>query len=402
MFCAVNAFGEPDPVARFAGAKWSGGSLRLHISSSLFEKSSIKPQSDVSAAIARAIARWQAVADVSIVTTASDRQSVSPAGLRGDGVSLITVAATPENVLLFGSDTSIAAKSRLFVDARGNITEADIVLSPFVQFSTDGSFGTFDLETVLTHEIGHALGLRHSPSLGSLMYENVEPNGSFIGAFRRRELSLEDVAAVRSLYGVREDVEDCCGSAVVRVSGPKDLSRAIIVAQDTHGRVVGTAAASQQREFNLTGLSTGRYELYLTDPKHLFADRNLGAVSIERGETATFTGRVKLQSRPVDIEFVGDKGFLGTASVSIPAGSSATLLVGGRDVAADIVDYFTSAAAVTIDPDSVTNVDYSEELQAVSLRVVVSENAKPGSYSIFARSRNGAVSMLPGAVVVTR
>ena len=57
----------------------------------------------------------------------------APLGPVGDGVSLITVAQTPENVLLFSKDPeNAAATTRIFYNKRGMVTEADIVLNPFL------------------------------------------------------------------------------------------------------------------------------------------------------------------------------------------------------------------------------------------------------------------------------
>jgi hypothetical protein len=100
-----------------------------------------------------------------------------------------------------------------FTTAKGFITEADIVLNPFQQFSTDGTYGTFDLESTLTHEIGHLLGLRHSPVLGSTMADSFARNGTRgIVDLSPRTLAESDVAAIRDLYGPKPGDEECCAS----------------------------------------------------------------------------------------------------------------------------------------------------------------------------------------------
>lgn len=53
--------------------------------------------------------------------------------------------------------------------------------------------GTFDLETVALHEIGHLLGLAHSNGVNSVMIAGY--------AGQRRTLSADDVAGIQSLYG---------------------------------------------------------------------------------------------------------------------------------------------------------------------------------------------------------
>ena len=53
--------------------------------------------------------------------------------------------------------------------------------------------GAFDLTTVAIHEFGHALGLNHSPVVGSVME-------AFYGG-PRRVLHADDIAGITSIYG---------------------------------------------------------------------------------------------------------------------------------------------------------------------------------------------------------
>src|SRR5688572_10390730 len=149
--------------------RWKDRTIRIAVSSSLTQPSSnIKTDSDVVNALRRSVRAWESVADIDIQIESSGKRNVSPSGIVGDGVSLITIAQTPENILLFSRNPMAEpAKTRVFYNRRGNITEADIVLNPLQQFSADGTFGTFDLEATLTHEIGHLLGLGHSSLLSA-------------------------------------------------------------------------------------------------------------------------------------------------------------------------------------------------------------------------------------------
>ncbi|HLJ98213.1 MAG TPA: matrixin family metalloprotease, partial [Gemmataceae bacterium] len=64
-----------------------------------------------------------------------------------------------------------------------------------IAFNTGQTFNigsTYDLFTVATHEIGHALGLLHSDTAGAVMYATYST--------KMTGLSLDDTAAIRNVY----------------------------------------------------------------------------------------------------------------------------------------------------------------------------------------------------------
>ena len=64
-----------------------------------------------------------------------------------------------------------------------------------VDFGTEESREAIDLESVVTHEIGHVLGLAHSSVRDSIMYPSLKPR------HKKVDLKLDDIRGVQALYG---------------------------------------------------------------------------------------------------------------------------------------------------------------------------------------------------------
>lgn len=88
-----------------------------------------------------------------------------------------------------------AAQTVVTLAEDGSIEDVDIHLNAVdFQWSLDGKNGTVDLRSVLTHELGHALGLGHSPVLGATMA------AGYPGGTSWRSLEADDKEGVCALY----------------------------------------------------------------------------------------------------------------------------------------------------------------------------------------------------------
>lgn len=116
----------------------------------------------------------------------------------------------------------------------GRIFDADVELNEEqFDFSTTGAPALHDLQNVLTHELGHVLGLDHTCDDGLITPTPVDENGATIpacypiaalppkvteatmfnfaypGETSKRDLSADDIAGVTAIYPLAEDPHRC-------------------------------------------------------------------------------------------------------------------------------------------------------------------------------------------------
>ncbi len=388
--------------------KWRSTTIPLAISTSLLRPASnIKHGTDMVSALKRSLRKWEATAGIEFREYFTDKQSVSPAN-SGDGVSLITIAATAENALLFvRNGEEVAATTRLFHDGRGRITEADIVLNPYKQFSSDGTFGTFDVEATLTHEIGHVLGLEHSFVRGSAMYESFGANGLFgLHGFAQRTLSDSDRTAVRAKYGIVEGDENCCGSLSTRVFFPDGRPAAnldIWIEDSETGRLSAQARTNADGTAEVTGLTYGTYTLFASRKERArrsIPSQELGRLSVSADGSPHLVKRLSNGSDDVELMFTGFNGQLTVNSVPINSGKAYTVYIGGRNLDSKGISVRFSSPFLELTPGSLVILDYGEELSVLSFEVSASSETPVGEYTVFVESQSGGRSAVPGAIAV--
>lgn len=389
--------------------KWRTKVIPIAISGSLLRPASnVKSGSDLVSALRRSLQTWEEASGIEFREVFSDKLNVSPQGPAGDGISLITVAPSAENALLFAKNAEeIAATTRVFFDAKGRISEADIVLNPYQQFSTDGTFGTFDVEATLTHEIGHVLGLEHSSIRGSVMYENFGKNGVFgLQGFAHRTLSEIDRSAVRSKYGAAELQEKCCGTVSAKLLLPEGRPAGnleVWLEDSASGKVVGQAATAVDGTVEISGVPFGNYRLHSARKersKRSVPSQEIAEVSVSATEDASVTKKLETGSDDIEVKYTGFNGQLTLSAVPINAGKSFTVYIGGRNLSAKNTSIRFSSPLLTVNRNSLISHDYGSDISVLSFEVIADSDTEVGEYTIFVESASGGRSAVVGGISV--
>jgi len=132
----------------------------------------------------------------------------------------------------------------------GRLVDCDILLNDEYEWSTStpGRSNRPDVQSVMTHEIGHFLGLDHSPLGQATMYYSYAP-----GAISSRSLTEDDIAGITTLYPTTH-VDSLYG----RISGRVDVDG---TTNERGVQVVALDVATSQPFSSALSRADGTYEI---------------------------------------------------------------------------------------------------------------------------------------------
>ncbi|WP_372654803.1 matrixin family metalloprotease, partial [Halobacteriovorax sp.] len=160
--------------------KWSSSrNINLFLSTSTPDLTS----SEVSSIVTNSVNQWSSRINNTVNISASNDGEVS-------GRNDIYFQSNSE----FFSDPSIVAVTQYIVDTNTTyIQEADIILNDSIHTFSSSSTSTKYLGNVITHEVGHLLGMGHSQVINSSMFYELRKGQSSING--------DDDSGIRYLYG---------------------------------------------------------------------------------------------------------------------------------------------------------------------------------------------------------
>ena len=397
--------------------KWPRKTIEVSLSTSLMSPgANIKPDSDVVGAARRALARWSSLSNINFIVTWSQATSISPADA-GDGVNLLTVASTPENETFNSAATT--GRTRVFFDPEtGNIAEADISINPRpksedgteLQFSTDGTPGTYDLEATFTHEIGHLLGLDHSAVLSSTMQARQAYNGTFgLPALTERTLSEDDRQKVISLYGSKQTsgriegrlIDNRTPGALTALNGVNVWAENVVT-----GRVIASAVTAEDGTYHLEGLTPGQYRVIVSSADSTaqrlrsFELSNQVFVKAD-ASTPLNSSLVPQQASALTPKVIGLNAELSTVALPLAPGKRVKIYFGGDGV--DQVpgtSISINSPYFTVDPATLAREQIAAPYPIVSVELTVAPNAPFGDYTLRLQSNSGEIAYVPGAITI--
>lgn len=287
------------------------------------------------------------------------------------------------------------------------------------RWATDGRGDAADVQEIATHEIGHLIGLAHSPIGGTAMFPRTG-----VGRTQGRTLAPDDQIAASVAYpapGFRETTGALRGR--VRGNEGANIFGAHVVAVDGNGVPVAGALSYPDGNYAIEGLPPGQYNVYAepldpvsgayfsrSDLQSFFSGittdfQTTGdfAVGIGAGSATTLDISVARSAQSFDAYFVYDRASTNFFNIAthVRQGETRVLIgVAGPNLPQSGTPLKVSGPGISIGATSFNRT--GDGLPSIAAEITVSPNAPVGPRNIIITDgarrtiMTGALVILPG------
>jgi hypothetical protein len=382
--------GAATPIA------WVGSAFPLHYD---IDSRVTRLNANAASMVDRAFAAWSSLPDADI--RFQSEGVVANAVTQGEGIS-VTIADD-----LLSGQGAMALTVYTYDTTNGHMLDADIRVDPTL---FDGSVNA---QAALEHEVGHTLGLDHSPVLSSVMYPYVGPESSPV------DLDVDDIISISTIYP-KSDPTLRGATMTGRVMGDNGgIFAAQVVVVNELGQLVASSLTNAAGEFTLMAIPEGRYRLYaepLDGPvlvgtmQGTWREANLkpfptefygSTVDVRAGQVygnlvVNTAGPVQLNPRTIGASEANvNQVSLSSMPVFVRPGQTVRLTVGGDGFISGMTQF------EILDPSFRRTSDFEWWDGSVSATYTVDANAPSASSVILVRTGNESAT-LTGALKVYR
>jgi uncharacterized protein (TIGR03437 family) len=303
-------------AAAHAAIRWAPSGMPLHrsdysnIQFKLNQSAAqrLSSDGDPATAVQAALNAWNALPNTSLHFA---KLETTTAGIATDGQNLIAFAESSAALAEVGS---LVAVTHLVYTTDGNIQESDIILNPAYQFSMTLKSGTYDLQTVITHELGHALGANHATAASATMFWNLALQNN-----SQAHLQPDDAAFAAEAYPVSGAASPYGILSGKALKDGSPLTGAAVLAVDPRaGITIGGLSSTSDGSFSLR-VPPGNYVLLAGPIAPLIPPAAMYGVPASLIDSSFEAAMSPADGTTLRV----DAGSVVTASISVAGGASA-------------------------------------------------------------------------------
>ncbi|MCB9896783.1 MAG: IPT/TIG domain-containing protein [Planctomycetes bacterium] len=363
------------------------------------------PGDDDDLAVRRAFAAWAdepAVPLLLVEDAAPDSRARTD--WPSDDLHSVIFAEDGDDLLFPEGSGFVAVTPLQYVVSSGKLLDADIVLNGRdVHFATAPAANAFDVRAIVTHEVGHLLGLDHSAQGSATMTPYAHP-----GFVLPRTLSDDERAGLVSLGG--DDGRGRLVGSVLRAASGSPVSGAHVWARSSaDGRLASAALTDADGAYELRALAPGSYVLAVAP---LDGPLTVPAITAGTGLPPFETDFLPLAASAFAYTLVGDET---VAAAPLVVGDDVSLRIGAPFTARVVHPGETVPLVVTVQsfvaPGSVVfagagdalvvgEVEFVPATGRLLFDVTAADDAPPGAYDLVVHSAAGGLALAAGLLEV--